>query len=640
MVILSFTKDTETSTAVTAGNPAPAVQLWGFDPLELLERIEFPNDRNEQLLRVSKASRMRAVRRMSLEPSDDPAKNVPRPIPPENSRRRTCRTPAEVKAREEEAVFEQLARSAAAVIIQSCFKGWLTRRKYLAVVCYRMSQRSVGSGGSNLQCITLPSISDLSVQERLLAKYKRYCSFFEKLCRPPPTFPFFCAAFIQAYFRMWVTRRTWIQLRLKTLEEQRKGMEVLWTNAKKNERLAGSYSLWDQAAKKIQQLWKSYYNIKIYHFYRDLIKFRERGDPRKLLKFINPKEAALIDGASGIHVRFRLGGSSFPPKIYYKIFIHNNMIDMNAFSPRDYTQQRNKQPLPKDLFCNNKKIDQPHTDGWYVRHENNGWRCVSDATWTNPFDPITITTSEVKVPFHHLKLKRRDELAKEKKLKRLKWLQKMYQEGRHIVLDQAETNKAQPPAAVAAAALAAAAEEKRDSLQTVPGVSYEHAESTASQPLKLPPGRSMTPVREFKDEYDVLSAIAELETETDNWDDMLKWSRALDFDDYFGHWMGLATTGRSDDPSTFDIGIDSDNESLFNVGQTHAPADGATAVADGVVPAVGPDATTPVPPADAIMVEIDLFRSIAKEQAESGDGAKKARPWSGRSARSAKDLFV
>jgi hypothetical protein len=48
--------------------------------------------------------------------------------------------------------------------------------------------------------------------------------------------------------------------------------------------------------------------VKIFRFYRDLIKFREKGDPAKLLKFVNPKEAKLIDAAAGIHVRFRLGG--------------------------------------------------------------------------------------------------------------------------------------------------------------------------------------------------------------------------------------------------------------------------------------------------------------------------------------------
>jgi hypothetical protein len=33
-------------------------KLCGFDPLELLETVEFPNDRYERLLRLSKDARM------------------------------------------------------------------------------------------------------------------------------------------------------------------------------------------------------------------------------------------------------------------------------------------------------------------------------------------------------------------------------------------------------------------------------------------------------------------------------------------------------------------------------------------------------------------------------------------------------
>ena len=50
---------------------------------------------------------------------------------------------------------------------------------------------------------------------------------------------------------------------------------------------------------------------------------------------------------------------------------------MNAFSPRDYTAQENKQPLPVELF--NKMVTEGGLpSGWYQRIENNGWRPVSD----------------------------------------------------------------------------------------------------------------------------------------------------------------------------------------------------------------------------------------------------------------------
>jgi hypothetical protein len=34
---------------------------------------------------------------------------------------------------------------------------------------------------------------------------------------------------------------------------------------------------------------------------------------------VNPREAQLADAAAGIHVRFRLGGTTFPPLVFYKV---------------------------------------------------------------------------------------------------------------------------------------------------------------------------------------------------------------------------------------------------------------------------------------------------------------------------------
>ncbi len=45
-------------------------------------------------------------------------------------------------------------------------------------------------------------------------------------------------------------------------------------------------------------------------------------EPRELLRGINPREAQLVDAAAGLHVRLRLGGSMFPPLVFYKIFTH------------------------------------------------------------------------------------------------------------------------------------------------------------------------------------------------------------------------------------------------------------------------------------------------------------------------------
>ena len=133
----------------------------------------------------------------------------------------------------------------------------------------------------------------------------------------------------------------------------------------------------DAAAAKIQNVWKSYINAQIFQFYVDLIKFREQTDARLMLKCINPKEASLIDTASGIHVRFRLGGQTFPPTIYYKLFLHAPVCDLGALAPRDYTQQ--KSAAPRMLFNNTQPQDFPEDmDGWYRRIENNDWRPISE----------------------------------------------------------------------------------------------------------------------------------------------------------------------------------------------------------------------------------------------------------------------
>lgn len=56
--------------------------------------------------------------------------------------------------------------------------------------------------------------------------------------------------------------------------------------------------------------WLCVLGVQVYKYYEDLIKFRNQGDPALMLKAVNPKEAALLDAASGTHVKFRLAGVS------------------------------------------------------------------------------------------------------------------------------------------------------------------------------------------------------------------------------------------------------------------------------------------------------------------------------------------
>ncbi|KAJ9434774.1 hypothetical protein DIPPA_12500, partial [Diplonema papillatum] len=125
-----------------------------------------------------------------------------------------------------------------------------------------------------------------------------------------------------------VVQRAW--LRYKATRQPRKTHKREWVTER------------DASAARIQNAWKSYVNGQIFRFYVELIKFRERGDPQVMLKCVNPSEASLVDGASGLHVRFRLGGAAFPPTIFYKIFCHGPVTDLGYFAPKDYTLARKR----------------------------------------------------------------------------------------------------------------------------------------------------------------------------------------------------------------------------------------------------------------------------------------------------------
>jgi len=119
-----------------------------------------------------------------------------------------------------------------------------------------------------------------------------------------------------------------------------------------------------------------------------------------LLKSINPAEAQLLDAASNCHIWFWLGGSKFPPLIYYKIFSHGSLVDMNSFAPRDYQQMKWAKGKEVINIAFDKKFDKSKHDGWYERRDNNGWRPISDKILT-PFDGVEIWTSKKVEKFHH-----------------------------------------------------------------------------------------------------------------------------------------------------------------------------------------------------------------------------------------------
>ncbi|XP_073518526.1 protein MFI isoform X3 [Phyllobates terribilis] len=181
----------------------------------------------------------------------------------------------------------------------------------------------------------------------------------------------------------------------------------------------------DRAARVIQKSFRRILDVNVFKYIKNLLSFKAQGDPRLLLKCINPREAGLIDAAAGVHVRFRLGGTRFPPNIYYKLFTHRPIVDMCANSPKDYTKQSVKQLLPGQIHNHGVILQQDHS-GWYARVENNGWRLLTFRLF-NGLDDVTLADN--RIPFTHSKLQRKQEVLEKQKKRKIEWMRKMYYEG-------------------------------------------------------------------------------------------------------------------------------------------------------------------------------------------------------------------
>ncbi|EFC38912.1 hypothetical protein NAEGRDRAFT_52840 [Naegleria gruberi] len=152
----------------------------------------------------------------------------------------------------------------------------------------------------------------------------------------------------------------------------------------------------------IQKWWRNTINKQIFQFYKQLIIFKERTHPYDILRAINPSESQLIDPSIGAFIRFRLGGKSFPPIVFYKVFLKKPIIDINSFAPRNYSGERKQLDLISTLTSNNLNNNNinlnnngnivktmtfsNHRDvlatnwefqDWYQREERNSWRPVS-----------------------------------------------------------------------------------------------------------------------------------------------------------------------------------------------------------------------------------------------------------------------
>ncbi|ORX78067.1 hypothetical protein BCR32DRAFT_282632 [Anaeromyces robustus] len=460
--------------------------LWGFNPNELLNEITFPNEKEEFLIRRVKRIRDLAVKSITLSENELSIflecfkKKIYYPIldfinTPEYSNYKNnpnsnalsvvidfcnnlnvtidfiktfeeiynsiCNkektstlknekrngTPQELDDmfNSEKQLLIFLSRSAASITIQSFWRMYITRKKYFLVMYGELSYvTNTNSTERNPHMQYLPSVDDLSVQEQLIQKYRIFCSYYENKGYLPPDFPQYCAVLIQKNFKRYLCQTYYKKLKSLPEDIRNNLLQNLNNNHNFNININKIINIY---ASMIQKAWRSYYNRKIFKFYKYLIRYRENGNPCRLLKYINPLEAQLIDSSFKAHIRFRLGGYSFPPIIYYKIYIHKSLIDINSFSPRDYTKI--EKPSPHQLFCNDKPLPDNSTTGWYTRVENNGWRPIADSFKSDIYgmDEIEFETTKKTVQFHHLPLKRKEDVIIQKKKKKIEWLRKIYQ---------------------------------------------------------------------------------------------------------------------------------------------------------------------------------------------------------------------
>ena len=265
-------------------------QVWGFNPSTLLLDLQFPNDKEETLLKLSHSHRMKTIHTRPFESQRNQTVSTTRSdatsfsageevtgwveskkFNAPNKSNKPSRVDLQSRrgmyqemSKEERMLKTQLAKFAAALVIQSAFRGWITKRKYMSVKYGNLSQLSLLQSEVHLDSIV--NLSGLLIQEKMLKKYKRYCKMYERIVYVLPEYPHFAAALIQSLFRMHYTRKAWLAFKNMSQEEQR-GKEGIKTRAKmaRNMRVYNPLSsdttgpsLWDKAALKIQKTWKSY----------------------------------------------------------------------------------------------------------------------------------------------------------------------------------------------------------------------------------------------------------------------------------------------------------------------------------------------------------------------------------------------
>nr|XP_023992579.1 uncharacterized protein C11orf65 homolog [Salvelinus alpinus] len=179
--------------------------------------------------------------------------------------------------------------------------------------------------------------------------------------------------------------------------------------------------VYHRAARMIQRTWRRHVDTRVFQYFKNLVRFRNQGDPRLLLKNVNPREANILDAAAGVHIRFRLGGTTFPPSIYYTDLHPSTHVDMCATAPRT-TPTQARSPSPGRYTGGPVRDDHA---GWYHAKSFEEALCTLSVLVQAALlgDIITLETNGRKVvEFHHFQLQRRQDVDRRKKRRKIEWL--------------------------------------------------------------------------------------------------------------------------------------------------------------------------------------------------------------------------
>lgn len=462
----------------------------------------------------------------------------------------------------------------ATVQIQKLFRGVLSR-------CEKESSRHQ------------KKFVDKKKSNRQLDKYLVYLDRFRVTGRIKPAwldagFSSWCAVRLQAWVRMFGPRRKFLYSKQLVCQVATIVIQTAWHNYRfQRVRSYHPKKLTDfLAVQSIQLAWRSYSNRRIYFYFRDLITVKLKGLPADLLRSIIPNESILLDKAAGVHVRFRLGGSVFPPKVYFKIYTHRGLCDVNSFAPRDYkneaklhADQTHTQMIHWDgsgistRQSTKLKVGQRYFDAvvnttsdmndWYKRDEQNNWRAIASKLFEGislpPWHIQNDPTSKPK-PFHFSRLRRKADIEKQRRIKKKEWMQKMYTLNMNTVAGSKSPSapRSQSPDQnkmveylhspadaqdynyfVDEVMASVHSSKKLGEIRNNLPVADDTKHSTRTMPCsdaKLRPGSR--PGGEGKRVYDAVNNTSNI--------DLLSWSMALDYDEYCSGWGNLGVTLPSD----------------------------------------------------------------------------------------------